>query len=154
MSGANRILQLCFNTARQRKALKSPTVLQSYTLILMSQVLDHSLLYLRKPKGSGLFLKPFWLPFLRLGPARVTLRELVYRLVAIVKIQVFGIFFYRYICSRRRNGRFDCCRPDVYFVVCFVYRILELSQLISCRGRVVKAIDSKYSSFLILKAQV
>jgi hypothetical protein len=57
------------------------------------------LLYLRKPKGSGLFLKPFWLPFLHLGPARVTPRELVYRLVAIVKSLVFGIFFYRYKCS-------------------------------------------------------
>jgi hypothetical protein len=53
----------------------------------------HSLLYLRKPKGSGLFLKPFWLPFLHLGPARVTPRELVYRLVAIVKSSVFCIFF-------------------------------------------------------------
>jgi hypothetical protein len=57
-----------------------------------------SLLYLRKPKGSGFFLKPFWLPFLHLGPAQVTPRELVYRLVMIVKSLIFGIL-YRYKCS-------------------------------------------------------
>ena len=89
----------------------------------------HSLLYLRKPKGSGFFFKPFWLPFLHLGPAQVTPRELVYRLVAIVKSLGFGIFisilmlFYRYKCSRGRNGRFDCYRPDVFFIVYFVHRI-------------------------------
>jgi hypothetical protein len=74
-------------------------------------------------------LKPFWLPFLHLGPAQVTPRELVYRLVAIVKSLGFGIFisilmlFYRYKCSRGRNGRFDCYRPDVFFIVYFVNRI-------------------------------
>jgi hypothetical protein len=96
-------------------------------------LLKHSLLYLRKPKGSGFFLKPFWLPFLHLGPAQVTPRELVYRLVAIVKSLGFGIFisilmlFYRYKCSRGRNGRFDCYRPDVFFIVYFVNRIFLVS---------------------------
>jgi hypothetical protein len=42
-------------------------------------------------------LKPFLLPFLYLGPALVTPRELVYRLVAIVKSLVFDIFLS--ICS-------------------------------------------------------
>ncbi len=53
-------------------------------------VFIHSLLYVRNPKRKGLFLKPLWHSFLYSGHARVTPRELVYRLVTIVKSLVFS----------------------------------------------------------------
>lgn len=85
-------------------------------------VFSHSLLYIRKRKGLGIFLKPNRFPFLFLDSAQVKLRDLVYRLVAIVKNLVCNFSIY---VNALGEGMEGVIVADLTFIPSFVFVCMQ-----------------------------